>query len=549
MNTLLNKCIYNNNYSNIHNNNNEVKMKKQGGGKQGEGKQGEGNIEDSQKTIKIQALVPIIYSELNAELNKICLGICTKIIIPDAYIYSIIQDYFRSDNIESIKAKLSDSKIILTDILFHIKRDKHIEILNLLRETELNKLALDPMSKMVVKKVMAILEEALKEDLKYDGSFLNNVRDPIKIKEFKKEWIRGLANPINSHQMVKPTLSYLTLRRAAYFLVDFFKTELLQDLNILELFSGNCLSGHVFNDILKKNNFNVSMIQSDLCIYPRITVSQDSGFYGLYNQYGNKCIKCSAYDMVKNGVGLSNVILIISPPPDGGSCSAASAIVALVEEPRPHRIFVVVVGEIGRSDGDNSLLSALSLDEIKKVFTQQIDSTFAKQHDSQITSAYQQILKLICMDPSPDIAELPPTSFYNTIKSITIYQLEPNTRTSSASCVLALGQPAPNVFALKQAASSVLALEQAASCVLALGDTPSSVFAPGHTASGIRAPSSVLSLGQTDSRAQVCVVCNEPGDKRCGKCQGVIYCSKPCQTSHWKEHKEKCKIMYKNSNL
>ena len=44
---------------------------------------------------------------------------------------------------------------------------------------------------------------------------------------------------------------------------------------------------------------------------------------------------------------------------------------------------------------------------------------------------------------------------------------------------------------------------------------------------------------------QVCYVCNKSTKKRCKNCFAIYYCSKACQTEHWKEHREKCK---KNSS-
>jgi hypothetical protein len=35
--------------------------------------------------------------------------------------------------------------------------------------------------------------------------------------------------------------------------------------------------------------------------------------------------------------------------------------------------------------------------------------------------------------------------------------------------------------------------------------------------------------------------CGKSGNKRCARCQTTFYCSKECQTSHWKEHKQTCK--------
>lgn len=40
--------------------------------------------------------------------------------------------------------------------------------------------------------------------------------------------------------------------------------------------------------------------------------------------------------------------------------------------------------------------------------------------------------------------------------------------------------------------------------------------------------------------ASPCAVCKAKSTKRCGKCQGPLYCSKECQLSHWKEHKKTC---------
>jgi hypothetical protein len=41
----------------------------------------------------------------------------------------------------------------------------------------------------------------------------------------------------------------------------------------------------------------------------------------------------------------------------------------------------------------------------------------------------------------------------------------------------------------------------------------------------------------------ICAGCEKSSDsplKRCAKCQAVFYCSRKCQTTHWKTHKKTC---------
>jgi hypothetical protein len=46
---------------------------------------------------------------------------------------------------------------------------------------------------------------------------------------------------------------------------------------------------------------------------------------------------------------------------------------------------------------------------------------------------------------------------------------------------------------------------------------------------------------------KVCSKCHSRiGNKRCGGCRVVFYCSKECQTSHWFEHKKACKLSQKS---
>ena len=37
-----------------------------------------------------------------------------------------------------------------------------------------------------------------------------------------------------------------------------------------------------------------------------------------------------------------------------------------------------------------------------------------------------------------------------------------------------------------------------------------------------------------------CIVCRKIGNKKCGKCKAVTYCSTECQKKHWPLHKSKC---------
>jgi hypothetical protein len=57
-------------------------------------------------------------------------------------------------------------------------------------------------------------------------------------------------------------------------------------------------------------------------------------------------------------------------------------------------------------------------------------------------------------------------------------------------------------------------------------------------------PSSTSSDGEKsrieEVKELVCAQCNKEASKKCGKCKKVWYCSRECQTSHWKLHKSVC---------
>eukprot|EP01084_Bolivina_argentea_P093741 168558_1 len=40
---------------------------------------------------------------------------------------------------------------------------------------------------------------------------------------------------------------------------------------------------------------------------------------------------------------------------------------------------------------------------------------------------------------------------------------------------------------------------------------------------------------------RTCVLCKALANKRCSGCKQVYYCSKQCQSNHWKQHKKECK--------
>ena len=41
-----------------------------------------------------------------------------------------------------------------------------------------------------------------------------------------------------------------------------------------------------------------------------------------------------------------------------------------------------------------------------------------------------------------------------------------------------------------------------------------------------------------------CANCNKDGcTKGCGRCNSMFYCSRKCQTSHWKHHKKSCILL------
>jgi hypothetical protein len=51
-------------------------------------------------------------------------------------------------------------------------------------------------------------------------------------------------------------------------------------------------------------------------------------------------------------------------------------------------------------------------------------------------------------------------------------------------------------------------------------------------------------MTENKSKLQECEVCEKGGEWQCcGKCKGVFYCSKECQTSDWSYHKRECKAI------
>ncbi|KAK9823875.1 hypothetical protein WJX72_006114 [[Myrmecia] bisecta] len=54
-------------------------------------------------------------------------------------------------------------------------------------------------------------------------------------------------------------------------------------------------------------------------------------------------------------------------------------------------------------------------------------------------------------------------------------------------------------------------------------------------------PALPMTPEDTDKVTRKCAACSLPGDKRCARCQEDFYCSKECQSSHWREHKAACK--------
>ena len=54
----------------------------------------------------------------------------------------------------------------------------------------------------------------------------------------------------------------------------------------------------------------------------------------------------------------------------------------------------------------------------------------------------------------------------------------------------------------------------------------------------------------TAAQQIVCVMCNQPGTKRCGRCLDARYCSTECQKADWTLHKPLCKhfAMFKDAN-
>jgi len=45
-----------------------------------------------------------------------------------------------------------------------------------------------------------------------------------------------------------------------------------------------------------------------------------------------------------------------------------------------------------------------------------------------------------------------------------------------------------------------------------------------------------------DSNKRICLFCLQSvtGSLRCGRCRSALYCSKECQSQHWKVHRNNC---------
>lgn len=58
-----------------------------------------------------------------------------------------------------------------------------------------------------------------------------------------------------------------------------------------------------------------------------------------------------------------------------------------------------------------------------------------------------------------------------------------------------------------------------------------------------RNTSPLLLLSPQEANMGLCGCCGEPNaDMRCGRCQGMYYCSAECQRKDWKIHKQGCKM-------
>jgi hypothetical protein len=64
------------------------------------------------------------------------------------------------------------------------------------------------------------------------------------------------------------------------------------------------------------------------------------------------------------------------------------------------------------------------------------------------------------------------------------------------------------------------------------------VFATDAKVPIINVQKSALEHGDLDRG--ICADCRKIGDKICGRCKVVTYCSKECQRKHWKKHKALC---------
>jgi len=55
-------------------------------------------------------------------------------------------------------------------------------------------------------------------------------------------------------------------------------------------------------------------------------------------------------------------------------------------------------------------------------------------------------------------------------------------------------------------------------------------------------------VNNTENKVNICALCRKDAGSVCSQCKLVSYCSRTCQTTHWKVHKNHCNQYFKSTN-
>lgn len=208
--------------------------------------------------------------------------------------------------------------------------------------------------------------------IEFDTNLINNYE------QYSKLWIEQVCvkNMNNNSKLNEATLYDESIEKAANIISEYFETQNLQNLNILEPYAGNGYASKIFLDTLSKK-YTVNMKSTD------ITNFKETSNENCCNvEFG-----INSYDTVVKYNNNYDILLLNSVPPSN-NYSDFFCINKWLEHPNSK--YLIFCGELGASDGSEGLYHYL-LTTCSDKLQLDVRKTYFYQHDPMFDDCYKEV--------------------------------------------------------------------------------------------------------------------------------------------------------------